>query len=851
LSDFMQSEDALLDAFAVFCDEQKYYEAYALALDNYETVELFSTMLADESEPGDMIGLFLLFCKEQDRERAIKYAVILIDLYKRNELLEKIVELSYHFTCNFVEPLANTSSQLIMKEGISAAVSLLDTITDTVPTKEIIVFICANMHCFPALSKDKEFSMPLIGKLTSHYKSEHRARLYVISCFLPSIKRGLEALEGRYASFSNINGIDAEELAKYAQEVRQYHDLIFVDGYPVLDGNNPFEINPKRTKELEYLDMIREHEALKVEILSLDEHSTVFPPALEERHTKLLEYFLEYNIADSNVEIMRVSHLISCFAMCRYVDMEYALEGISALASKLLDFEVDDFTYTGTIYHLQTSLLELSEVYELVGDDSARYKSYLKYMELGNAYFKRTCFEDGLGYFIESVESEYFLYHSIVSKATKVALDNDFSLNPLYFEMSKRKNLIYLGEMWLRQGSNAVEISKLLEREFSFDELQQSIGNTRALVDFFYMRINNEDSEGGGVFDRNFIHDIKNFACFAFVVHSVEDVQFYVVDEGVYLAESISSEEDSADYFWNITEHIFQNINADSLIVCADGDINQLNIAALPFRDGYVIDHYPVRNIGSVMDIVYPRKPEHIKSALMFNAPYYNETEDYEQNDKWEYLAGSEIEQEIVAEILADKFGVAVECLHGLTATKSELLDRVKNTDGILHISTHGNAVDGEVSIITAGANIPGVDAMISDREMRGGYLESIPLAVFALCFGAKQLASLQDSLSGFIKAALLSGVNSIIAPIKPIYDISTVFLLCEFYKYYLTEQREGGASSVEQALQIAIQRTRGVSWAGLRQEYGIELEIKDEYPFSDPKHWAAWVCYSREEIRQ
>ena len=848
MQDFQQSPEVLLDAFASLCNDGKYYEAYALALDHYEKVELFIKMFSEESEPGELIGIFLLFCKEQDSDRAIKAAVILVDLYKRKNYLHKIIELSYHFTANIGGPLANTSSQLIMKEGITALVQFLDEITDTMPSDELMVFICANALCFPALSKDRSFSVPFINKLTAHYDCGHKARQNVIASFLPYIERGFTEMEQRYRGFAEIEGMDADELNKYADECREFLDMIFTENTPVFDGENPYVVNTNREKNAEFLDMLKEQELLRADILSLDEDNAVFPADLKKRHDILVDYFLNLDIPDSNVDIMREYLVVSCFAMCRYVDMEYTIKNIVSHAEALLAYEADDFTYTATIYHLQTTLLELSEVYELRGDDAARYRAYLKYMELGNVYFKRICFEDGLDYFIRSVQDEYFLYHSIVSKSLKVALDNELSLNPLYFEMSKRKNLVYLGEMWQRQGFSAVEISKLLEREFTFEDLRLRLAaknRQRVLVDFFYIRIINDDEKE---WSRDFIHDIKNFACFAFVVQAEGEVQFYIVDEGVNLAENISNFEDSTDYFKDIAEYVLQGIKVESLIVCADGDINQLNIAALPYLDSYVTDYFPVRNIGSVMDIVYPSKRTPIKSALLFNAPDYGEAEANDQSLDLDYLDGSEIEKEILTNTLTSKFGITVESLSGAEASKTALLSKIKKANGILHISTHGNIVDGAVAIVTAGANITEKDTSISDNEISSGYMENVSLAVFALCFGAKQAAALQDSLSGFIKASLLSGVNTVIAPIKRIFDISTVVLLNEFYKFYLLKQNEGGAYSAEQALQKAMKRTREISWVEVYNEYGVELEVKEQYPFSNPKHWAAWMCFSREE---
>ena len=628
MQDNRLSNEQLLDTFAKYCDEGNFYDAYALALDHHESVELFSTMLADESKPGDMIGLFLLFCKEHDRDRAIRYAVILIDLYKKKNIPEKIIELSYHFTCNFVEPLANTSSQLIMKEGIKAVIQMLENITDTVPSQETMVFICANMLCFPAFCKDNEFSLPIIKQLTSHYNSRHEARLFVIACFLPPIKRGLEALKDRYTNFSDVGAlraIDPDEMSRYIEDSKTYLELIFIDGYPKLDGENPYDVVQDRDKVLEYLEMIKEQELLKFAILSLDEDVAELPDDLEERLNRMVEYFLEMDIADTNLELTRTIHLVSCFAMCRYVDMAYTLEALAVLAPKLLNHEIDDFTYTGTIINMQTVLLELSEVYELIGDETARHAAYLKYLSLSNVYFKRTCFEDGHENFVDFVKSDYSVHHSIVSKAIKVALDNGFSLNQTYFEMSQRKNLIYLGEMWRQQGVSAVEIKKLLDREFTFGDIQQAIGENRTLLDFYYLRIDtgeNQENQGNKGFDRSFVDDIRHFACFVFVVRSNGNVRLDIVDEGVHLAENIFSEEDTFDYFANITEYILRGVAPpQTLIVCADGDLNQLSFAAMPLLAGYVTDHYAVRNVASVIDIIYPHSKKAIETALVVTAP--------------------------------------------------------------------------------------------------------------------------------------------------------------------------------------------------------------------------------------
>lgn len=110
---------------------------------------------------------------------------------------------------------------------------------------------------------------------------------------------------------------------------------------------------------------------------------------------------------------------------------------------------------------------------------------------------------------------------------------------------------------------------------------------------------------------------------------------------------------------------------------------------------------------------------------------------------------------------MGEKLNLSVDCLCGETASKAELKNRLENKYNLLHISTHGMVIDGKVSIVDSGVNNKTEDALISDKDMNDSSLEDTSVVVFALCFGAKQLLSLQDSLSGFIKTSLLSGIGN------------------------------------------------------------------------------------------
>ncbi|MCL2187309.1 MAG: CHAT domain-containing protein [Defluviitaleaceae bacterium] len=832
-----QNKESLLNTFAGYYNEKKYYKAMALALDNFAAVDDFSDALTQEANPGDLIGILLLFCQENDRDRAIEYATILIDLYKQNDYPEKIIEISYHFIAKFDDAFANTIFQVIMKEGMFAVINLLERIDDAVPEEKIMVMICSTMLCFPGLAiREHSFAMSVIEKLVPHYKSHSEARIYVIACFLPYIKNGFERLMSQWDGLNDIKGIDSSDIDEQLRTIKLYMERLFPQNYPVLKTDNPYEVEANRDWQNEYIEMMKAQESLRRELRTINDKDAFFSSNLKVRFDKLLIYYMNADLKFDDVEIVRTYHIIMCYAMCRFVDLDYTINNIRPYAKSFMNYKVNNFTYANTLYSMQTAAQILGEVYELTRDDISQYEAYVKFLELGNLHLKRVCFENGLDNLVEVVKSGYAEIHSVAAKALQIVFDYELSPSVLYLEIAKRKNLLYLAEMWQRQGVNVIEIKKLIERDFTLEELQSSIGNGRTLVDFVYVR--------SDVGDRGL--DISNFTCLAFIVSAIGEVDVKGVDVGARLSEHIKDYENSTMYFKSIAEHILLPITgAETLLVCADGDINQLSIAALPYEDGYVTNYFAVRNIGSVMDIVYPNKKKPIKSALLFTNPAYG------SDGRWAYLKWSELEGKVVKDELVNTPNISVTHLSGATADKQNLLSNLDTGYDVLHISSHGVAVDEGMAIIAAGANASPNSSLVLDSDISNKNFTNTSLAVFAICYGAEQTVALQDNLSGFIKGSLLSGVNTIIAPIKPIDDLSSVVIINEFYKCYLSEGCVYSGNA-EQSLREAVQRTRKLTKQQLKREYFIQYNLgvsrEEAFPFDDPQYWGAWVCFSKQE---
>ena len=590
--------------------------------------------------------------------------------------------------------------------------------------------------------------------------------------------------------------------------------------------------------------MLREEQDVVHGLMNIAEENRDKLPGLKERYERLIDYFKGFEGLKGvhYSEIEAISHIAYCIAAWRKADIDYTVKTIEPYAQRLLDLVPDDNTSTGAIYAIQTNLTYISEIYAYAKEAVKEFKCHLHFLRLGNIYLKRMCFENGIDYFLENTKQEYFFYHYVLAAAAQLAQEHGFDVDELYFELCKRKNIFYLGEMWQRQGSSASDINKLLEKDFTPDELRAAIPSDSMLLDFFYVRIFYMDEE----FVETQIDSRKNSTCIAFSMTPDSNVKIHFVSDGVKLAENMRSDK-FVPYFKWITKRLLDGTDkATRVIVSTEGDLNQLSFAALPYLDGFVTDRYAVRNIASVFDIVYTREKKDLKDALVVSAPDFGSAG--EHGTIWLPLFMSKREGEIISGILADEHGIEYEHLSTDEATAENISAKLANRSyGIVHISTHGFFEDGKVYIVTAGANEnrEGKDkTAISDSDFAEFPFEDTALATYALCFGARQSLILQDSLSGFIKASLLAGANTILAPVAPIPDLSTAIFMGEFYERYLTNCKD---ESTEITLQKTIAAIRTMSKQELLEKYHIEIE--QDFPFADVRHWGNWVCFSAETM--
>lgn len=388
-------------------------------------------------KPDLLYNNFLIFCEANDNVQAVKTATILIDEYKMSKNLEGILMLNQDFTRTFKSTMSYTASWLIKKEAINAAIELVEKITDNLPSDELISLICSNVLQLPTCANDVDFMLSSIQRIALCYKSEYIPKLLVIAYFLPALEQCFNMFHEWLKSLIDVGELDRDSIIGLIEVWDNYESMLFGEDAPKLVDGIPYQLNDNYRQVVDkYNEMIREEEELAGILLHMTEDKTHLLPQLQKRYEKVLDYYLTATIDDQLIfDIEVTSHLTSCYAMWRELDMEYVLDNIEPYAQKLMTYEPGDCISTGTIYLMQTVLTSLSEVYEYEENVEKQYSCYLRIMQLCNIYFKRICFERGLDSFFEAVKEEYINYHIILAKVIYLVHKKGFSINELYFEL--------------------------------------------------------------------------------------------------------------------------------------------------------------------------------------------------------------------------------------------------------------------------------------------------------------------------------------------------------------------------------------------------------------------------------
>jgi len=783
-------------------------------------------------------------CERKDLKDALPLAARLIDLYGAEKREDGVLSVALRLTASMGDGandllIKETASVLILKRAVAAAVSLLKSVDELPEPIGQMIPSAAMLFCW-LLPIDEKFALDQLEEIQSLAKVD-------------------TPRQPIYAAFFSLMEISLAATGNMAE---------YTDGFPeakaLLNGNKKPErylteiekIVSMKTKKS--TSMIRRADAFADDIIvpwyqyMLD--GTKISSTLRRRHRKLL----------SAASKMGFSHNSLLFLMLigEMCDFQTDLLSKSKMNELIAEFEEacreGSYERWGCNYIAFSRMLEMIAMYyeERRDDPAAAFRCNLMNLNLVTDWHLRLLFEADKESSVDliNLESRFCLnlLHSLVEFLE--GQPSEENIRAFYTAMCRRKNLIFTIEQMERYTTGITSAAKVLDREILFGDICSAIPQDAVLIDLFYAP--NIDLTGiGEADDALSAEEIWQCNCYAIVLDHTGNCKL----ENLGLASTLGGLQRD-DFRWmdpkpeewkdtlrsvnklygrsesekNIQRmaramHLYEYVkelterllagheNKQRIFVCTEGAFNGASFLSLPYKDGYIVDCFAVRNIANIYDILHPRIRSAANRALVLSAPEYGP-------GNLEPLKGSEVEGEQLKRLLQRQACIPVDALSGDAARRDPLLNLLhQNHYQILHFSTHGGfGADNRLFMALAGANRSS-DALLYEDEIIQMVSGGGDMTILSLCYAGAIDQQIQNSLSGFFKSFLLVGTSSVIAPIMKTQDNSSAVFFNLFYRIYLESEEP-----IEIVLRKAI------------------CQLREMYPqFADFNHWAPWVCYS------
>ena len=418
----------------------------------------------------------------------------------------------------------------------------------------------------------------------------------------------------------------------------------------------------------------------------------------------------------------------------------------------------------------------------------------------------------------------------------------------MYSSLSQRRNLSYSIDMVALANPGIRTFLWFGNRNYAADDIKGSLPRDTALIEFFFLPTS-ADSESP-------LSDVGGQrSCFAALVGE-GGIRFFEIGPETEIREYLHGGEALAGGGQRRGGAVAAAMEAllsacdeagcERLLICSEGSFNSASFAALPYKDKYVIDRFAVCNIANTYDLVCGKIEHQVeKHALVLSDPVFG------KGDKahFQTLLGGRCEGTVVGKAFSDAFGEnSVTSLRRADATKSALLESLQSeSHGVVHLSTHGDVDDGIPCLILAGAN-DGDDAKLYPYDLTREAMQRTNLVVFALCHAGEMDTDIVESMSGFVKTALLAGASSAILPLGEVDDAASVVFFKLFYEIYLSDPDR----PVETVTRDAIMRMRSLTSdkvERLSKELGLRslgnFDLRLERPLDDIRYWGPWICFA------
>jgi len=408
----------------------------------------------------------------------------------------------------------------------------------------------------------------------------------------------------------------------------------------------------------------------------------------------------------------------------------------------------------------------------------------------------------------------------------------------VYINIAKAKMLRYVIS-YLTKNKKAIAVARVKESiESRFDRIGivANIPADGVFIDLYYQRkqLWNSDEYFINVFIADSSGELLYIDDFSRRNETSECIEVYL--DGIFpdreKAKSELTFDEAKKKLGVITSKLLTSLEQKGikqLIFSSEGIFNNICFGALPYKNGYVMDYFTVRNVANVFDLINPRRKEKFDNSLVVYPV------EFKRYDKLRY---SEVECEAMRNEISGKRPI---CLAYNNATKLQVIENLAdNNFDVIHFSTHGIDEEGRLFMVLAGEE---KNNRLYEDELVG-LAGKTNLAVFSLCYGGKMSDNVKESLSGFIKAMLQSGAIAVIAPLEETDDQATSMLFSIFYKKYFEMNLH---VSIDEIWKETVVEFRKQGRIHRFDKTGKQLNAKRDIICDDPRYWAPWIVYSAE----
>lgn len=171
-------------------------------------------------------------------------------------------------------------------------------------------------------------------------------------------------------------------------------------------------------------------------------------------------------------------------------------------------------------------------------------------------------------------------------------------------------------------------------------------------------------------------------------------------------------------------------------------------------------------------------------------------------------------------EFIGNLLGEQDSCLTGKEATKREVLRRIPEVS-LLHFAAHGSEEDGAIALAADDQDICTEESCILSVNDIAKVNVRAKLVVLSICHGAVGRIWKAEGVVGMVRAFLVSGARSVLAPLWAIDDEATLTFMGSFYKH-LIDHNMSASRALHQTMR----------------------DMRNSDQFSEERHWAPFILY-------